>query len=640
METFAAVIAWALAWLPRVAVISLVLTAVLWLASQTVKWFIPDSGDPVPEFEMVGQTTADMKTFLPRLLNAEFMRIKADLASGADAVNRQLKAWEREFQETRRRRDSVVEDAKRRGERDRTSAQEAPATVNPDMKQVAASDVRGGVDLARVGEALKQLELLSTAITTTDVPDIKIANVELGPVLRWLIDLFRAPSTNKVVVFDSDFALIEGPIIREGRIILALDTPAPGAQRTAQQMVEPIAYHILSSKLSSKASIDFGGWTAMRDFVVGAKSLAKLVSEPKPGPAEMATWRADMVKAAQRVESAGVAAREWQFLALASFLFERAADFDNAIRILDRYAELAPATSQDDRKARLEYLRERRVVSAVSAALKTRPAGGAVFAATADSLANLPEIMAVQKLHRLGGVPDGSRVKVALVAGITPPWFGVDRPAEPIPLEGTVDQYGSQLAQTVRALTPLADVVFFPVKEMPSAKGSIITNELLSALDTAMKSDAPIIILPFGPLLEKIWARVFEKVLEQERLIIVPAGNSGPESADISDELASKTLVAESIDVDGTYSGFSSRVPGSLAAVGGALPYVAVTDAGPTVVVGSGTGFAAAALAAVAVETVARQPDLRGAALRDALVAAARSSGDYKPKIARVTIPR
>jgi hypothetical protein len=50
---------------------------------------------------------------------------------------------------------------------------------------------------------------------------------------------------------------------------------------------------------------------------------------------------------------------------------------------------------------------------------------------------------------------------------------------------------------------------------------------------------------------------------------------------------------------------------------------VDLNEVGPTVAVGIGTSFAAAALAAIAVESVARQPKLRGIALRDALIRAA-----------------
>jgi F0F1-type ATP synthase membrane subunit c/vacuolar-type H+-ATPase subunit K len=102
-------------------------------------------------------------------------------------------------------------------------------------------------------------------------------------------------------------------------------------------------------------------------------------------------------------------------------------------------------------------------------------------------------------------------------------------------------------------------------------------------------------------------------------MFIVPAGNSRKRE-DLP--WATNILVAESVNLDGSRSEFSSEVKGSLGAVG-ELPTVDLTQAGPTVVVGTGTGYAAAALAAIAVESVARQPTLKGAALRDALISAA-----------------
>jgi protein-L-isoaspartate O-methyltransferase len=72
----------------------------------------------------------------------------------------------------------------------------------------------------------------------------------------------------------------------------------------------------------------------------------------------------------------------------------------------------------------------------------------------------------------------------------------------------------------------------------------------------------------------------------------------------------------------------------------GELPIVDLTEAGPAVLLGSGTGYAAAVLAAIAVESIARQPTLKGGALRDALIKAAHAVDAENPPVARVVIPR
>ena len=629
METFGSIINWALFWLPRLAVISLVLTALVWLLSQTVNWFAPQSGDPVPEFEVVG-TGAD-KALLARLLNAEFVRIKADLASGADAVTRQLAQWDQEFQRSASRR-----------EQSWTQTREALSTVT-DSAQVPVSVAPAGVDLERVREATKRLQFLSDAIKPANVPDIKIASVELGPVLRWLVELFRKPSTNKVVIFDSSAAaLIEGPIIKDSPAILQFE-PLTSGTRTAQQTVEPIAYHILSSKLgSAEPKLDFGGWTAIRDFVGGAKGLAKLVSDPQPDATDAAAWREQMIAAAKRIESAGVAAREWQFLKLASFLFERGENFDNAIRVLDRFGELPNRDTEAERQARLAYLREQRVEARISAALKEGKGGGAVFSAAAEALAKLPGMAATQKLHRLGGAPSPATVKVALVGSGNPPWLGLKGPPDVVPLEDHLEIYSAQLAQIMRALAPSAEIEF--VRVATDQFGNVKGPELITAFQKAVESGPPIIVLPFGPLTDVNWLPAFDAALQAGRLVIAPAGNAGveePPSEKVAKTLlAKKILLAESIDPGGSYSSFSSRVPGALAAVGSDLPSVTLTETWPTVVLGSGTGLAAATLAAVAIETVARQPALGGAALRDALLKAGRVAPSGQPTVARVAIPR
>jgi hypothetical protein len=57
----------------------------------------PQRGDPAPEFET---GNAEQNKLYARLLQAEFMQIKEDLASGAVTVNRVLEAWTTEFEET------------------------------------------------------------------------------------------------------------------------------------------------------------------------------------------------------------------------------------------------------------------------------------------------------------------------------------------------------------------------------------------------------------------------------------------------------------------------------------------------------------------------------------------------------------
>jgi hypothetical protein len=89
VETLGTVVAGALFWLPRIAVISLVLTAVIWAADKSISWFAPERGDSVPAFEA---GSADQNALYARLLQAEFAQIRDDLSSGAAAVSSLLQA--------------------------------------------------------------------------------------------------------------------------------------------------------------------------------------------------------------------------------------------------------------------------------------------------------------------------------------------------------------------------------------------------------------------------------------------------------------------------------------------------------------------------------------------------------------------
>jgi hypothetical protein len=568
------------------------------------------------------------------VLQAKFVQTKTDLASGSETVTRLLKAWTEEFEARDAQRKSLNTIAK--------PAARVTAGAEP---QAIPSDVKSGVDLGKVSDAINKLKLLSEDIKKADIPDIKIATVEVGPILRWLVTLVTTPAENKVVIFDnSATALIEGPIVSDNRTILELDPPATGnTSRTAVQLVEPVAYQILFSKLASgPQKINFVSWTALRDFVRGAKSMSELITEPQPSKDKRDQWNKQVGLAADSIAEAGKTARNWEFISLAAFLYERAEDFDDSIGLLDAYGELAKDPDADkNRQARLEYLQDRRVEVAVAHALAERKTDGSVFATTAKALSALPRMTAAQKLHRLDPTLGGQRVKVAIISTRSPAWFGIGTTPDPSPSE-FLDRYTADLAQIVQSLSPSADIVFVPLLESDGselAEPTLTSSALIDAMNMLSgRADVPIILLPFGPLSDEIIATVISRVTGSGHLVIVPAGNEGVPGL-MSASIAGTALVAEAIEPDGTKSSFSSKVPGSLGAVGD-LPTVVLTDAGPTVAVGSGTSNAAAALAAIAAETVSRQPDLKGAALRKALIAAARApQGDGAP-IARVAIPR
>ena len=59
--------------------------------------------------------------------------------------------------------------------------------------------------------------------------------------------------------------------------------------------------------------------------------MAKLISQPQPGQDERAEWNKQVAEAARSIARAGDSARDWRFIVLASFLFERCNDYDGAI---------------------------------------------------------------------------------------------------------------------------------------------------------------------------------------------------------------------------------------------------------------------------------------------------------------------
>lgn len=618
----------------RVTVILLFVTAVMRGVGKGIEWLEPPGAEAAPEF--VGDN-AEQNALYSRLLQAEFTRIKADLSSGAEMVLRLTESWSKEVETSEKRHSlSVARQSQRITLQTDRGGPEAWAS---EQAIIVPVQVTAGVNLARLGSVVDDLQLLSTAINPAKIPEITIANVQWGPVLRWIADLLRSPAESKVAIFDEgSAALIEGPIVSGARAVIDLDVAGDG-KKHLRNVVQPVAYKILASKLAAKnPPVDFGSWTALRDFVEGTRSVSGLVSQPQPAGADRTAWNQKVTAAARQIERAGSSSRDWSFIVVASSLFERAQDHDEAIRVLEQYAEFSRTVRDDDerRMAQLAYLRNRRVESTVAAVIDRREGDGKVYAAAVDALAKLPAVSAARKLHRLDGVPRMPRVKIAIVSGAKPRWFGIDGPPDLVPTDNFLEIYGAGLAQVVRELSPSADIVFVPVNYSPSEEGgTVVESDVIEALDHAGTGEAPIILLPFGPFRGKIWRAIFTDMLAQGRLVILPAGNSG-----VGSEPLDGALLVEGLDRAGERSDYSSKVTGSLGAMG-EFPFVDLTDGVPTVSTGKGTSYAAAALAAIAAESIARQPGLRGAALRDALLRAATTPTDGdKPRVARVAIPR
>ena len=116
------------------------------------------------------------------------MQIKGDIASGAATVQRLFQAWTTEFEQTKEKRQV------------QPAAQGPTQSKASETNLVLPSEIKTPVDLGRVSAAVNDLKLWANTINTANVPDIKIASVELGPVLRWLAGMFSPPSENKVTI--------------------------------------------------------------------------------------------------------------------------------------------------------------------------------------------------------------------------------------------------------------------------------------------------------------------------------------------------------------------------------------------------------------------------------------------------------
>jgi hypothetical protein len=600
----------------------------------------------LPAVEIVGGSRSGQGQMLTHLLGAQLRHIRDDFTRSVRVLNENLGKWQSELT-------GLVEKEEQSAAKSLAAARENPNLAA--AAQQTQPQQRPTFDPVVLEGGLKHLRLFAESLGSTKAPEIRVSGVDFGSVLQWIADRLLPKSEHSLMLVEDNqrsVMLLSGPIFGDGTVDIELGTS--NTPLSPKDIVEPVAYHVLATSLRGMPNnpVDLGEWDAIRYFVRGLTGFANDSALPESTTTatieKRKEQRAEIIKmlllAVDNVRKKN-ADQARDIVSFTAFFAGQTGDHEREADILERNAALfADADSAKTLRLRINLARKRALARAVSEAARTgTPGTGAALTALAPKLISQPSIVAALKQHRLkGGMAERAPqpVRVTILGSAPPTWLGLTATPPTLMTEKNfMSTYVGSIAQILRTLTPNATLVFIPIgDEEKQRRGMAGESETVAAIDQAKRSDAEIVVIPLGPLRGKAVETAIRELVAAGKLVILPAGNDGhtDPAATGSAELASLVTYAASIRHDGNLSRFSNTPAGALAVIGEDLPQVVFENDEVRLTDQDGTGPATAVLAAIAVETKIRFPDLSMTDMPRALRAAAITLPNSKVPIAVV----
>ena len=634
-------------WAFRLGLVALGTGLIFWLATAFIRLAFPEKGVAIPAVQIVGGTRiATHGEMLSHLLSSELGRIRNEFTTAVGVLNNNLAKWQPELVDLLQKESSGSSAEAMKSAPDRNFAVAS--------QQISVTSSVGSLNEDDITRGLQHLTLFAESLGGTKPPEIRVSGVDFGSVFQWLADRVLPKSPHSLMLIEDGpraIMLASGPLFGDGTAEIELGSANPAL--SPKEIVEPVAYHMLANSLRKlDKPINFGDWTAIQQFVRGLTEFAydaRLAEPTSPAAIEKRKQhRAEIIEkllgAAEKItdKSPGPAR---DIVSFASFFAGLIGEYGLAADALDKNASLfSDQDSSTIRQKRVELLRNRDLTFAVEEAVRSGASGnGSGLTAAASKIATRRAMKAALARHHLkGGLvsPAPTSVKVAIVGAEAPGWLGLGAiPGFLNSERNLMADYVGELVQLIRALTPNVTFSFFPVgNEEARAVGSVMKQDLIAAIVEASKSDAQIVVIPVGPINDAVTASTLVSLKDTGKLVIVPAGNRPEESFEVivAANLRDSVLFAASIRPDGSLSKFSATPAGALAVIGEYLPVAVVGATDVRFEQRAGTGPATAVLAAIAVETRIRFPNLPMSTIRDRLLAAARKTSLSKVPVAVV----
>jgi hypothetical protein len=430
---------------------------------------------------------------------------------------------------------------------------------------------------------------------------VSVANVEVGPLLGWLLSLQGNSHALKLTVdYGKNSVSVFGALgTSDGEQIYLKTTNGEDVD-----LVDQIAYSI-----------------AQRSYSKGVPETGNAVLEPNVF-GEFLSFYIDAAKLIHRSRTVGVDVKpqdyetlfnravkltegplsKWRWLLhITGYLAESSGQSDEALLYYDRELSLLSESKADSDKLRRERI-EQRIASIRKQALPALL--GVVTASPAEATRRITDLIGVTGV----GQPTSTPI-IGIVGGRPLDGTLPDGRLTVLPSRSTVRhsespngydlrKYTSDIIHAAEIVAPNAN---FVVAQLPTETGSFSNAELLQGLDLVSESvskgqrlDA--LIFTFGPLLDPALQDFLAKLVDLGIPMIVTAGNDSQLKPPFDgDPRQADFAIAASAALDRKPTEFTTRGPGVLWLPGADIPL----SQGDKFVLRNGGSFAAALLGGI-----------------------------------------
>jgi hypothetical protein len=461
--------------------------------------------------------------------------------------------------------------------------------------------------------------------------NLKIADVEVGSLLSWLLDRTRDPNLARLTVALGGenrpsyvYGVIPGNSGHAFAVEAGRDIPAI-AQAIATQFVLRVAR-------SGERAFEALDPDAFLKVIANLEAYARLATSRQwmltgaDAPAEAERQlREEYARILAEVKPLALRYRGWEGLQwLAAQSAREARDWASAAEIYANLRSLAARSGDTALQARVAQLAdeaERARLAAVA---------GPAATATPTPLATGPAVRRVLEAIGLQQAGSARDVTIGIVGPPPPPdaLAGLRREVLAPHSGGEADpgliSYQTTVTEVIRLVAPDARFLYAPFEQGGGV--SVSQSRLLEAIERLAQAKPDVLLLNFGYSRQNPQSSPFEHLIrrlaELGVQVVVPAGND-PGSPSEYSGMTQIALVASATTPEGRPAPFTGRAEGAIWAPGMEIP---VTRAGTTqqdLVAGTSYSAAIAAGAAALLKQTAR--DATAAQIHRALVGTSRA---------------
>jgi hypothetical protein len=491
--------------------------------------------------------------------------------------------------------------------------------------------------IAEIGEIKQQMKISQTALEiakqpisssqirrqdTINIPlsipeeifdpldlELTLGGVEIGGIISWL---YNSLSTKKILKFSvhyqDDRATLIGTINSNNNLRIYLKNLKPKNEEIISSAAYIITQREFSKNFSEVDNLDVVEFRLLLNTLHKAAQLEQQITLGRIVNKEYKELLLAMEKIAKKIP-------RWKpLLHLTGEIAEKSSLIDKAIKYYEM--ELKETDPKDNTYQPLSLkitTLKNQIASSVKITnnLPAQPISSQKFL---EKLRNSDAGKSILKLVNASFFNMKNQPTIAVLGGIPSKNVVPEEQTKILPISNPAQQadafmseYIGTVIQTIRLIAPDCNFIF---QSMFTDSGGVSTSEMIRSIDALINASPDIILITFGPIDSSLYEKLFQKAINQGILVIIVAGNDGPNREIHNLPIFEKLMIVSATDKLGNPAPFTQKTQSSFWAPGVDIPVYLEQNGKIVVSNRKGTTYSAAIAAAIAARLLAEEPDL------------------------------